>query len=130
MIAEEISPAPTVDAVTGGQTLLLGFAPGELRVQPGMSVKARLKVAGELLKGVSVPQDAIVRYVGAAWVYVQTGEEAFTRREVRLDRLTDKGWFVAAGPLSPGDPVVSRAAQSLLSQELKFQTGGGEEEEE
>ncbi|MBI4582186.1 MAG: hypothetical protein HY718_20995 [Planctomycetes bacterium] len=130
IVGETLTIAPAVDPLTGGQTLVLAFSPGGLSVQPGMPVTAHLELPGDPVQGVVVPSGAIVRYVGAAWVYVKSGEEQFTRREVGGHRLTPRGWFAPAGTLSAGDSVVVRAAQSLLSQELKSQAGGGEEEEE
>jgi biotin carboxyl carrier protein len=140
--AELVGPTALVDPVTGGQTLVLSFSPAEgpqthasksdktaAVVQPGMPVTARLRIEGAAAKGVAIPRDAIVRYVGTAWVYVKSGDETFTRREVLSTQSTPEGWFVSAG-FAPGEPVVSRPAQALLSQELKFQTAGGEEEEE
>lgn len=123
------SLAASADPVTGGQTLLFEIATDGLSVQPGMPATARFDLPGEPLNGTLVPSGAIVRYVGAAWVYVQSDETHFTRHEVTLTKLTPKGWFVSEG-LAPGSPVVVQAAQSLLSAELKFEAGGGGEEEE
>jgi len=128
--AQLVSPAPVADPVTGGQTFVLAFSPQNARVQPGMAVTAHLKVPGQPAKGVVVPPASVVRYVGAAWVFVKSGEESFTRREVPLNRLTSQGWFVLSEVLAPGDEVVVLAAQSLLSEELKYETGAGGAEEE
>jgi biotin carboxyl carrier protein len=128
--AQLLSPASSADPVTGGQTFVFAFKPDSGAVQPGMPVAAHMKLAGEAAKGVMVPRDAIIRYVGAGWVYVKSGEESFTRREVPLTRLTPQGWFVPSEALSPQDEVVVRGAQSLMSEELKFEAGGGGSEEE
>lgn len=128
--AQLISPAPAADPVTGGQAFVFAFEPGGPRIQPGMPVSAHLKLRGEPTKGVVVPRESIIRHVGAAWVFVKSDEESFTRREVPLNRPRPQGWFVPAANLSPGDQVVVRAAQSLLSEELKYEAGGGGEEEE
>lgn len=121
--------SPVVDPMAGGQTFLLQFSAKGRNIQPGMPVTARLSLPGEAVQGVVVPPGAIIRYVGAGWVYVKSGADTFVRREVPLIRSTDQGWFVTEG-LAPNTPVVVEAAQTLLSEELKFQQGGGEEEEE
>jgi biotin carboxyl carrier protein len=126
---QESLPAPAVDPITGGQTFLFEFASDGLGIQPGMAVTARLSMPGQPQAGVMVPSPAVIRYAGAGWVYSASGQESFTRREIPLNHPTPEGWFVAEG-LVPGTPVVVQAAQVLLSKELKFQEGGGEEEEE
>jgi len=73
-----------------------------------------------------VPRSAVIRVGGSAWVYVKTAEEKLTRRPVPLDTPTPEGWFVAQG-LKPGDPIVTRGAQSVLSEEINF---GAKQEEE
>lgn len=86
---------------------------------PGEAVTGYLRLPGELVQGVVVPRDAVVRVEGAGWVYVQNeGAKSFTRKKVPLDRPEDNGWFVAEG-LSPGDSIVAVGAQTLLSEEMK-----------
>lgn len=122
-------PAPSVDPITGGQTFLLPMETQDLEVQPGGPVTAELSRAGSAIAGVLVPPGAIVRYVGADWVYVQSAEETFTRVGLAGIHPIQNGVFIEGG-LEPGTPVVVTGAQSLLSEELKFQQAGGEEEEE
>ena len=90
-----------------------------------------------LLGGI-VACNALLRHEGKTFVYLQTGDDAFQRQAVVLDRPTGDGWFVDqdpglstpdsawAGPLQPLDKAVVVGAQELLSEELKGQ--GGEEE--
>jgi hypothetical protein len=91
-----------------------------LKGQPltlGAAVTGFLKVAGEPMNGVIVPSNAVLRYEGKGWVYVQTGTNSFTRTEVPLDRPIGSGWFVAAN-LTPASRVVVSGAQTVLSAEL------------
>ena len=120
LLAKPIGLAPTVDVRTQGQAYQLRVTASGLPVRPGLAVIAYLALPGEPLTGVSVPRSAIVRYGGGTWVYVQTAEPQFTRREVKLTSPSTAGWFVTAG-LAAGDRVVVVGAQVLLSEELKVQ---------
>jgi len=53
-------------------------------------------------------------------VYVRIAPDKFSRREIKIDQVTDKGLFVVED-LKPGSTVVTTAAQELLSEELKEQ---------
>ena len=77
------------------------------------------------MKGLIVPTSAVVWSEGKAWVYQQTAADHFTRRAVPTDIPVEKGFFVAEG-FSPGDKLVTRGAQALLSEELLLhgQSGG------
>jgi len=90
------------------------------RDNPRSAVTGFLGLPGEAQSGVRVPREAVVRFNGTTWVYVQTGDDTFQRTEVALDRPLANGWFVRAG-LKPQDKVVSAGAQQLLSEELKGQ---------
>lgn len=124
--AKRIASAVMVDPALGGPTFFFAINAQDLPLQPGMAVTASLPQPGETLNGVTVPRSAVIRLAGKAWVYVQVQPEQFARRGVTLGRPTPQGWFETEN-LKPGDPVVVRGVQSLLSAELKFQT---EEEEE
>jgi hypothetical protein len=81
-----------------------------------------LSFPGEEDKGVVVPRDAIVRHEGEAFIYIQTGDDRFERKEIELEHPLEKGWFVEA--FKPGTKVVIVGAQQLLSEELKGEGGG------
>jgi len=68
-----------------------------------------------------VPREAVIRFNGTTWVYVQTADNTFQRTEAALDRPLEDGWFVREG-LKPQDKVVTVGAQQLLSEELKGQS--------
>jgi multidrug efflux pump subunit AcrA (membrane-fusion protein) len=89
----------------------------------GEAVTGFIKVAGDAQSGVVVPRNAVLRKDGATWVYVQTGDDEFTRREVSIERPGADGWFVTRG-MATGDKVVTVGAQQLLSEEVKGQIGG------
>lgn len=96
---------------------------------PGMSVVAHVPT-GKIMRGVLVPRSAVVWSQGKAWVYVETPPGQFARREVPTATPFKKGWFASAG-FSPGDNIVIRGAQMLLSEELLPQApaGGGDDDD-
>jgi hypothetical protein len=89
----------------------------------GEAVTGFIKVAGDAQSGVVVPRAAVLRKDGATWVYAQTGEDEFARREVSTDRPSNDGWFVTRG-VAAGEKIVTVGAQQLLSEEVKGQGGG------
>lgn len=116
--ADVLGRALSVDLQTQGQGLVLQVKNNDSRFLIGEAVTGFLKLAGEPLAGVVVPRSAIVRAEGAAWVYMQTSDDQFTRKEIALDRPVDGGWFVTEG-VAAGDKLVVGGAQTLLSEELK-----------
>lgn len=97
---------------------------------PGMTLTVLLP-SGPSVKGTNIPGEAIVWWQGKAWAYVQSSPDKFTRREVRTEAPVEGGWFVTEG-FSPGDKIVTTAAQQLLSEEFRSQTHliGEEDEKE
>jgi hypothetical protein len=120
--AQFLGPMPSVDPQMQGRGILFLVESNGSRLMPGASVTGFITLPGEAQTGVAVPRNAIVRFNGAAWVYVQTGDETFQRVQVPLEHPLAEGWFVAGG-LKPQDKVVTVAAQQVLSEELKGQGG-------
>jgi hypothetical protein len=118
--AQLLGPAMAVDPQMQGRGYLFLVTSNPSRLAPGAALTGFLSLPGDEQSGVTLPREAVVRFNGAAWVYVQTGEDAFQRTEVALDRPLEQGWFVREG-LKPGDKVVTVGAQQLLSEELKGQ---------
>jgi hypothetical protein len=92
---------------------------------PGVAVTGFLEIPGEPSGGVVVPDAAVVHVDDRAWIYLQTSETNFTRREISLDHPGAGGWFVTNGA-APGDRVVATGAQTLLSEERKTQIQMGD----
>jgi hypothetical protein len=116
--AQFLAVAPGVDPLTQGQGYMFLIKPNQIGLRPGESVTGYIKIPGDPVKGVALPRDAVVRSEGRAWAYVQTGDTAFTRKEVPLDHPLENGWFVKEG-FAPNDRVVVTGAQTLLSEERK-----------
>ncbi len=116
--ARFISSFPRVDPRIQGISLLY-VMPNRLGLAPGLNLMARLPV-GRLMHGVLVPRSAMVWWQGNAWVYQQTAVGRFVRRQVPNDTPLASGAFVSRG-FSPGDQIVIRGAQTLLSEEFRSQ---------
>jgi hypothetical protein len=114
--AELISPFPRVDPRIQG-TGFLYIAQNHLGLAPGLNLAARLPV-GRLMRGVLVPQQAVVWWQGNAWVYQQTIPDRFVRRRVPDEMPLANGGFISEG-FSPGDRIVTAGAQALLSEESR-----------
>ncbi len=124
---ETIGLAPATDPKIQGQAFLFRVREAGFAVRPGLVVTAYLPLPGAPQKGVIIPAAAVVRSAGAAWIYVQAGDDKFARKQVFLEHPTESGFFVGKG-FAAGDRVVTAGAQTLLSEELKSQIQTGEEE--
>ena len=113
--------APAVDPQTQGQGFLFLVVGKPSGFLPNAAVTGHLKIPGPPLSGVIVPSSAVIRHGGKSWVYLQTDDAQFTRREVPLDRPVENGWFVTSA-VTDKDRVIAGGAQTILSQELN-QTG-------
>jgi hypothetical protein len=92
------------------------------RWRPGLFVKAYHRAPeAPSREAIAVPAAALLYHQGRALVYVRlsTGKsERYQRREVQVLGREGDRWILAGG-ISVGDPVVSRQAQVLLSEEFK-----------
>lgn len=113
---------------------------------PGMNVIALLP-AGRPAAGIEIPASAVIWMQGRAWVYLRTGENAFTRHEISTAQPQAGGGYIEssdtralrsdpAGPPSSAGavqsfptnlPLVVAGAQALLSQEFSAQIDVGGE---
>jgi hypothetical protein len=97
---------------------------------PGMNVTAQMPSAATQA-GFFIPESAVVWLQGKAWIYVKKGETGFSRVEAPTTTPVNNGYFVSDS-FAPGDRIVTKGAQALLSEESAPKTsgGGGEEEDE
>lgn len=121
-----VGTSSAVDPESQSQPLLFSVSVPQKNLRPGAAVIAHLPAAGPARSGVIIPESAVVRYAGRAWIYVKSGEETFVRKEALLDHPLEHGWFAVNGPAA-GSQVVVEGAQVLLSEELKSQIQVGEE---
>jgi len=119
LTGERVGFASSVDPKTQGQPFVFRVTDSSGALRPGLSVTAYLEAPGAARSGAVAPRSAVIWQTGKTWVYVQTEKERFARREVVLEDPASDGWFTRS--LKPGDKVVTRGAQMLLSEEFKSQ---------
>ena len=119
---ELLGPAPTTDSQAQG-VAFLGLMHEHAPI-PGTILSVRITCDGAPQTGFEIPRPAVLRHEGATWVFVQTGDEQFARKQVTLGPSRRDAAFVTNG-LKAEDRVVVTGGQQLLSEELKG-TGGEE----
>ncbi|WP_432258071.1 metal transporter [Cupriavidus sp. TMH.W2] len=123
--ARLVSAAPQVDPGIQGQAY---FYRAAAPLATGARISARAPATAAAKAGVLIPASAIVWYGGQPWAFVQTGKDQFQRRAVD-PRFPQDGDFFAIEGFKPGDSVVVRGAQLLLSEESRAQAGSQPENE-
>jgi hypothetical protein len=117
-----VGTAASASPLTGGVAVL---ARAEGRgMRPGMPVDAWAS-AGSKKQSLLVSESALLRADGLVWVYLTREDGRYERRPVRLGFPTPQGVTVDAG-LHDGDSVIVRGAQSLLAEELRSPSSGGD----
>ncbi|MHB1249705.1 MAG: efflux RND transporter periplasmic adaptor subunit [Polaromonas sp.] len=112
--AHLVSPSPLADPVIQSPTYFYQAPRGGLRT--GMRIDALLPT-GQSVDGVVIPNSAVVWYANRPWVYVQSTDTQFVRREIAVDTPAPGGWFVAQW--HGGERVVVKGAALLFSQEFQ-----------
>ena len=119
-----VSPFTRVDPRIQGRSFLY-MASAQPEFVPGANLLALIEI-GNQIRGVIMPTPSVVWSEGRSWVYLQTAANQFSRREVATEIPVDGGYLVSAG-FPTGSKVVTRGAQSLLSEESVLQGYGGGE---
>ncbi len=117
--ARLVSPLPQVNPQIQGISFLYLVS-----ARPGMAMGMNLAVlvpVGRPLKGIIVPQSAVVWWQGESWAYEATSATSFTRREVPTTNPVQAGYFVPGSTFAPGTKLVISGAQALLSEEFRSQ---------
>ena len=116
--ADLISPYPHVDPRVQGPSFLYETQTYS-GLAPGVNLAAHMP-AGSKARGVLIPESAVIWWQGRAWIYQQISPGHFARRAIPTDTPLGNGYFVAKG-LSPGDLIVLKGADWLLSEEFRYQ---------
>ncbi len=127
--AHLVGPAPRLDAVSqfAGFWYEVNLPPVPRPLwRPGLQVKAQVPLQkAQPQPAVSVPATAVLYHLGRALVYVRTEPGKYKRWEVQLLGREGDNWIVNLRKkgeftgVAPGDAVVSRQAQLLLSEEFR-----------
>ena len=114
IIARLVSPSPLADPIIQSPAYFYQAPRAGLRI--GMRIEALLP-AGKSVGGVVIPNSAVVWYANRPWVYVQSTDTQFVRREISVDTPAPSGWFAAQW--HGGERVVVKGAALLFSQEFQ-----------
>ena len=112
-----IGPARAAEPRLQSSGLIVEISgPDAIQLSVGLTQSAHIEEASSQT-GVLIPREALLRFRGSDWAYVQTGPTAFERRLVVDPAPETDGFFVASG-FAPGDKVVAQGAPGLFAAEL------------
>jgi multidrug efflux pump subunit AcrA (membrane-fusion protein) len=134
VIARLVGSAPDADSLTRLPVYLYRASHAWPGAGPGTVVQVTTTASGPRGHGLFVPADAVVQWEGLTWAYVEQfadGRYAYARVRVDTNDPVPGGWLVQGGDqLTPGDAVVVRGAQQLLSEEFKSRATTGDDDEQ
>lgn len=113
--ALKLSASPQSDTIVQGRPF---FYLADKALPTGTRLSAEIPLADDR-PGLLIPVDAILWYGGQRWVYVRKGAGSFQRRLVPEDAFSSRDGLIVAGGFEPGEEIVVRGAQLLLSEELR-----------
>jgi hypothetical protein len=119
--AKLVGEAPSTDPMVQGRAWLALIE--REPPAPGTALEGTLALPDLAASGLVVPEDAVVRQDGVAFVYVEGEHNVFQRRAVSLEHPLSGAWLTSGG-VAAGDAVVVRGAQELLSAERSAVYGG------
>ena len=128
--AKLVSVLPQVNPQIQSVSFLY-LVPASAELAAGMNLDTEISV-GRLLHGIVVPDSAIVWWQGAAWTYVQTSSNQFSRHAVPTNLPVGGGFFLPGDAFGPAPRLVTVGGSTLLSQELLVhsQSEGDSDEDE
>jgi len=106
----------TVNLETRATPLVADIQNDDRLLKPGMFVRVLLP-DGEPRQVVAIPDAAIVRHEGRVFVFVETGPNQFTARDVSLGLAVDP-WVEIKSGLSTGDRIAVKGTFILKSELL------------
>ena len=117
---------------------MAGTWPGARPGEPVVGTTTEGEAAGDRTpqsagdNAVVVPNAAVVQWEGLAWAFVERQPNSYVRTRVMTDHPVPGGYVVTAATsgLHPGDLVVTRGAQQLLSEEFRTHVRMSDEADE
>ena len=116
--AELISMAVQTESIAQGESYY--FQTGDKNIITGMNVTGWIPEQNMQMTGVIIPKSALIWYMDQAFVYLKTAEESFSRCTIDHYSASADGYFIPDA-IKPGEQVVTKGAQMLLSEELRGQ---------
>jgi membrane fusion protein, heavy metal efflux system len=117
-VAKPVAAPPSGDPLAATVHVFYEVENHDGALRPGQRVGVTLPMRGEE-QSLVVPLAALLRDIhGDAWVYEKTGEHAYTRRRVLVDRVAGDLAVLAGGRLKPGVEVVTDGAAELFGSEF------------
>jgi len=127
--ARLIGSSATVDSITRAPVYLYKLASVWAGGLPGAPITAFLPDGAGPTRGLYVPNEAVVQWQGLPWIYLARGHTQFVRVPLDTSHPVANGWIVASG-VEPGDTLVVRGAQVLLSEEFRSRVAVGDEDQQ
>ncbi len=90
------------------------------KIRTGMKLFAWVDKDAEEIKGLFIPDTAVVWYANEPWVYLKHDDSLFIRKPLGNIRKISKGWLLEDETLINDDLLVTRGGQTLLSEEFKW----------
>ncbi len=114
-----VAPAISVDSSLQGETYYFRLDTGRLRA--GMRLDVWVPESQTPVEGVMIPDNAIIWYAGQPWAYIQREAGNYQRISLKNTLPAAEGLFDDSGLIKPADVLVVDGAQTLLSEEFKWQ---------
>lgn len=127
--ARLIGSSSSVDSVTRAPVYLYELASAWAGGLPGAPITAFVPDGSGLTRGLLVPNEAVVQWQGLSWIYLVRGRRQFVRVPLDTSHPVANGWIATSG-LVPGDTLVVRGAQVLLSEEFRSRVAVGDEDQQ
>jgi hypothetical protein len=123
--ASLISSAPQTDISMQGMSYF--FQTPVKEISPGMAVSAWISEDKNAVEGVVIPKSAVLWLMNQQFVYIKSGEMRFSRRLITKAASMNDGYFIEDA-IRPGEHVVTKGGQLLLSEELRGQISNEEDD--